>query len=74
MENIYLKTKRKETCNGCTACAYVCPKNSEFGIEIFKKCMHCPYFYDYAKYGQAKFNCFCCFPTKIENNKNSNQL
>ena len=27
MENIYLKTKSKKECNGCTACAYVCPKN-----------------------------------------------
>ena len=27
MENIYLKTKNKIECNGCTACAYVCPKN-----------------------------------------------
>lgn len=59
---------------GLTRDAYVCPKNNEFGIEIFKKCRYCPYFYDFAKYGQAKFNCFCCFPTKIDNNKNSNQL
>ena len=27
MENIYLKTKNKKECNGCTACAYICPKN-----------------------------------------------
>lgn len=25
MENIYLKTKDKKTCNGCTACSLVCP-------------------------------------------------
>lgn len=28
MENIYLKTKNKKTCNGCTACAYICPVNA----------------------------------------------
>lgn len=28
MENIYLKTKDKKTCNGCTACALVCPKGA----------------------------------------------
>ena len=27
MENIYLKTKEKYTCNGCTACSLVCPKH-----------------------------------------------
>ncbi|MBQ8042983.1 MAG: Coenzyme F420 hydrogenase/dehydrogenase, beta subunit C-terminal domain [Clostridia bacterium] len=27
MENIYLKTKDKKTCNGCTACSLVCPKH-----------------------------------------------
>ena len=27
MENIYLKTKEKKTCNGCTACSLVCPKH-----------------------------------------------
>lgn len=27
MENIYLKTKNKKACNGCTACAHICPKN-----------------------------------------------
>lgn len=26
MENIYLKTKDKVACNGCTACSLVCPK------------------------------------------------
>lgn len=26
MENVYLKTKNKSKCNGCTACMYVCPK------------------------------------------------
>ena len=51
MENIYLKTKRKETCNGCTACAYVCPKkciemkedNEGFIYPTVdeSKCIHC---------------------------------
>lgn len=27
MENIYLKTKDKVACNGCTACSLVCPKH-----------------------------------------------
>lgn len=51
MENIYLKTKRKETCNGCTACIYVCPKkciemkedNEGFIYPVIDetKCIHC---------------------------------
>lgn len=51
MENIYLKTKRKEKCNGCTACIYVCPKkciemkedNEGFIYPVIdeNKCIHC---------------------------------
>jgi len=51
MENLYLKTKRKETCNGCTACIYVCPKkciemkedNEGFIYPVIDetKCIHC---------------------------------
>jgi len=51
LENIYLKTKRKETCNGCTACIYVCPKkcitmtedNEGFIYPVVDeyKCIHC---------------------------------
>lgn len=33
MENIYLKTKDKISCNGCTACALVCPKNAIKMVE-----------------------------------------
>lgn len=51
MENIYLKTKEKNTCNGCTACSLICPKHC---IEMKQdsegfiypavdesKCIHC---------------------------------
>lgn len=51
MENIYLKTKRKEACNGCTACVYVCPKKCIEMKEDFEgfiypvidesKCVNC---------------------------------
>lgn len=51
MENIYLKTKRKETCNGCTACAYICPKKCIemksddegfiYPVVDESKCIHC---------------------------------
>ena len=51
MENIYLKTKDKITCNGCTACALVCPKNAIEMVEdnegfiypriIEEKCIKC---------------------------------
>ena len=33
MENIYLRTKDKSTCNGCTACALVCPKDAIKMVE-----------------------------------------
>ncbi len=51
MENIYLKTKDKVTCNGCTACALVCPKDAIEMVEdvegfiypviIDEKCIKC---------------------------------
>ena len=51
MENIYLKTKDKITCNGCTACALVCPKNAIEMVEddegfvypriLEEKCIKC---------------------------------
>lgn len=51
MENIYLKTKDKKTCNGCTACALVCPKDAIEMVEdnegfiypriIDDKCIKC---------------------------------
>lgn len=51
MENIYLKTKDKVTCNGCTACALVCPKGAIEMVEdnegfiypviIDEKCIKC---------------------------------
>lgn len=51
MENIYLKTKDKKTCNGCTACALICPKGAIEMIEdnegfiypriIDSKCIKC---------------------------------
>ncbi len=33
MENIYLKTKEKKTCNGCSTCALVCPKGAIEMVE-----------------------------------------
>lgn len=51
MENIYLRTKDKVTCNGCTACALVCPKDAIEMVEddegfiypaiIDEKCIKC---------------------------------
>ena len=51
MENIYLKTKKKELCNGCSACTYVCPKkciemkedDEGFIYPVIdeSKCIHC---------------------------------
>lgn len=51
MENIYLKTKDKKTCNGCTACSLVCPKHciemkedSEgfiYPVVDESRCVHC---------------------------------
>ena len=51
MENIYLKTKEKVTCNGCTACSLVCPKGAIEMVEdnegfiypkvIETKCIKC---------------------------------
>lgn len=51
MENIYLKTKDKKTCNGCTACSLVCPKhciemkedNEGFIYPVVdeERCIHC---------------------------------
>jgi len=51
LENIYLKTKDKITCNGCTACALVCPKNAIEMVEddegfvypriLEEKCIKC---------------------------------
>lgn len=51
MENVYLKTKKKELCNGCTSCIYVCPKkciemkedNEGFIYPVIdeSKCIHC---------------------------------
>ena len=51
MENIYLKTKDKVTCNGCTACSLVCPKHciemkedSEgfiYPVVDESRCIHC---------------------------------
>lgn len=51
MENIYLKTKDRKTCNGCTACALVCPKTAIEMVEdsegfiypriIEEKCIKC---------------------------------
>ncbi|MBR6689075.1 MAG: Coenzyme F420 hydrogenase/dehydrogenase, beta subunit C-terminal domain [Clostridia bacterium] len=51
MENVYLKTKNKIECNGCTACAYICPKqciamkedNEGFIYPVIDetKCVHC---------------------------------
>lgn len=51
MENIYLKTKDKKTCNGCTACSLVCPahciemkEDSEgfiYPVVDETKCIHC---------------------------------
>ena len=51
MENIYLKTKDKITCNGCTACSLVCPKHciemkedSEgfiYPVIDEARCIHC---------------------------------
>ena len=51
MENIYLKTKDKITCNGCTACSLVCPKhciemkedNEGFIYPVIDetRCIHC---------------------------------
>ena len=51
MENIYLKTKDKVTCNGCTACSLVCPahciemKEDKDGfiypVVDEDKCIHC---------------------------------
>lgn len=51
MENVYLKTKQKNTCNGCTACACACPKGAIEMVEdtegfiypsiIDKKCIKC---------------------------------
>ena len=51
MENIYLKTKDKVTCNGCTACSLVCPKhciemkedNEGFIYPVVDedRCIHC---------------------------------
>lgn len=51
MENIYLKTKEKKTCNGCTACALVCPVHCIEMKEDYEgfiypvvdesRCIHC---------------------------------
>ena len=51
MENIYLKTKDKKTCNGCTACSLACPKHciemkedSEgfiYPVVDESRCIHC---------------------------------
>lgn len=51
MENIYLKTKEKNTCNGCTACSLVCPvhciemkeDNEGFIYPVVdeSRCIHC---------------------------------
>lgn len=51
MENRYLKTKDKKSCNGCTACAVVCPKGAIEMVEdnegfiypriIEEKCVKC---------------------------------
>ena len=51
MENIYLKTKEKKTCNGCTACSLVCPKNCIemkednegfiYPVVDESRCIHC---------------------------------
>ena len=51
MENIYLKTKDKVTCNGCTACSLVCPahciemKEDHEGfiypVVDESRCIHC---------------------------------
>lgn len=51
MENIYLKTKEKKTCNGCTACALVCPVHCIEMREDYEgfiypvvdesRCIHC---------------------------------
>ena len=51
LENLYLKTKNKENCNGCSACSLICPVNA---IEMKRdtegfiypviddnKCIHC---------------------------------
>ena len=51
MENIYIKTKDKYKCNGCTACMYVCPTHAIYMSEDSEgfiypkidesKCIHC---------------------------------
>lgn len=51
MENIYLKTKDKKTCNGCTACSLVCPKHCIemkedhegfiYPVVDESRCIHC---------------------------------
>lgn len=51
MENVYLKTKNKKECNGCTLCSLICPKHAISMIEDnegfiypeidIKKCINC---------------------------------
>ena len=61
---------RKNGVKGFTRNAYVCPTTDEFGINIFKKCKYCQYFWDYTEYKKGEFNCYCCYPTKVNDRVN----